>query len=135
MSRRDREIIRRPEPIRLLHRKSQLGYTEKPHKALPREPEAVSRDEQRLITEHARNLASNQERREWEERRQVIEAQLGDLYAYRVGPRIAREIDYVRRLVRQVDQTGTTPAPRELRWLERRVDLIARLLAEGGAGL
>jgi len=46
---------------RLLARRSELGYTDRPAQAMPHEPEAVPSDAQRRITDDARRRASQRE--------------------------------------------------------------------------
>jgi hypothetical protein len=48
------------EAPRYLAARSELGYVDSPARGLPGEPEAVSEDEQRDLTEQARQLALNE---------------------------------------------------------------------------
>ena len=53
------------DPPRLLHRRSQYGYTNDPSRALYREPEAVGRDDQAMITASSHRAAAEALVDEW----------------------------------------------------------------------
>jgi hypothetical protein len=63
-------------PPRLLHRRAEFGYTDKPSLAMTGEPEAVSEYEQHVISQRSQRawLAARRER--WDEARSVIESAL-----------------------------------------------------------
>jgi hypothetical protein len=65
--------------VRLLALRSELGYTDRPDRALPEEPEAVSAAEQRELTAQAARAASERYRVEWERRRIEIVVALDEL--------------------------------------------------------
>jgi hypothetical protein len=64
---------------RFLHRRSELGYTDRPDLALPFEPEAVSSSEQRRLTAEARARATEREREAWHRFRQIVIPELVEL--------------------------------------------------------
>jgi hypothetical protein len=66
---------------RLLHRRSELGYTDRPDLAMPHEPEAVSSSEQRRLTAEARARASEREREAWRRFRAIVLPELVELNA------------------------------------------------------
>jgi hypothetical protein len=53
------------DTARLLHVRSEMGYTDRPSRALPQEPEAVSSSEQRRLTCEAKTRATQREREAW----------------------------------------------------------------------
>jgi hypothetical protein len=53
------------DAARLLHVRSELGYTDRPAQALAYEPEAVTAAEQRALTAEARLRASQLQRDAW----------------------------------------------------------------------
>jgi hypothetical protein len=67
------------DPIRLLHRRSELGYTHLRPLALPDEPEAVSEAEQRELTRQARRRAERQLVELWERVHPLLAALVGEL--------------------------------------------------------
>jgi hypothetical protein len=64
---------------RFLHRRSELGYTDRPDLALWHEPEAVSADEQRRLTAQARLHAAEREREAWRRFEQIVMPELVEL--------------------------------------------------------
>lgn len=66
-------LVRVPDdPPRLLHRRSEHGYTAEPALALAQEPEAVSRATQGRLSEEARVRARSRARGEWEPYRMLL---------------------------------------------------------------
>jgi hypothetical protein len=61
---------------RLLHRRSEHGYTDRPAQALTAEPEAVSAAEQRRLTTEARRRATEREREAWHRFRTIVVPEL-----------------------------------------------------------
>ena len=57
---------------RLLARRSELGYTDAPTRALPGEPEAISEEEQARQTLAARRAQERQQREAWQQARARI---------------------------------------------------------------
>lgn len=60
------EPAARIEPARLLHARSEHGYTHEPALALRDEPEAVPEETQRELTAEAHRRAELRRRRDWE---------------------------------------------------------------------
>ncbi|MGZ4185010.1 MAG: hypothetical protein ACXVSF_06455 [Solirubrobacteraceae bacterium] len=86
---------------RLLHRRSQYGYTTDVDRALYQEPEAVPRDDQAVITARAHRSAREAQLVEWRERRAAIERQLSWLNSRRFERNVTTQ---VRALQRQLDR-------------------------------
>jgi hypothetical protein len=63
---------------RLLHRRAEYGYTERPSLALTGEPEAVSAREQAAISQRSRREWQEARRRRWDEARRTIDGALDD---------------------------------------------------------
>lgn len=61
---------------RLLHRHSEVGYTDRPALALPGEPEAVSASYQRRLCEQARRRDRERLQNAWVETAEVIDVAL-----------------------------------------------------------
>jgi hypothetical protein len=90
---------------RLLHRRSEHGYTHVVHEALPGEPEAVSAAEQAAMSRRAREAQRARARQEWER----ADAQIHDAvngFRQRAGhvPRGAES--GVRAVLRASEQVG-----------------------------
>lgn len=95
-----------PDSLRLLHARSQHGYTDNPSRAMFGEPEAVSADVQRELT--ADSLAREHEAQvaQWRTRRAAI----------------ARELDWLRSQRFQRDVRSAVRAlDRQLANLDRRI--------------
>jgi hypothetical protein len=60
------------DAARLLHVRSELGYTDRPSRALPHEPEAVSSAEQRRLTAESWERAAEREREAWRRFREIM---------------------------------------------------------------
>jgi hypothetical protein len=94
------------ETVRLLARRSELGYTNRPAQALPLEPEAVPAAVQRRLSEEAKQRSRARDRAEWVAAR----------------ARLQLELDYVR--ARPWSRTVRD----DLRALQRLLDRLDRLL-------
>lgn len=92
------------DPVRLLHRRSEVGYTDVPALALPNEPEAISRADQRRVTEDAQLAARARARAEWWPHRQLLLAMLEDVSAYSWSSRIRDELQTARRSIERIDK-------------------------------
>lgn len=92
-----------PHLPRLLHARSQYGYTTRPSEALSMEPEAVTPDEQRQITRAAQLTAEEREQALLRESRGRIEAELTFLASQRLDRRTQ---SHVRAMQRQLAQLG-----------------------------
>jgi hypothetical protein len=86
------------DPPRLLHRRSELGYTDRPAVALPNEPEAVSPEVQRGLTAQAALRARRADRASWLRARELLLAGIAELH------RLPGTVDDRRVLARQVDR-------------------------------
>jgi hypothetical protein len=64
------------DAARLLHRRSELGYTNRAAQAMTAEPEAVSAREQAELTRQAHQRAGQRERDAWRRCRDVMLAEL-----------------------------------------------------------
>jgi hypothetical protein len=83
---------------RLLHRQSEHGYTDLPHRSLPAEPEAVPASYQRRITEQAHRREQARLAAAWVETAEVIDTALDGFAAVAGNDRaIQREVSAVRR--------------------------------------
>jgi len=91
------------EPLRLLHARSQYGYTPSIAQALPDEPEAVPEQVQLLLTRLAARRASARKRSDWVARRARLRAEvaaLGELY----GREVAEELRSLERSMARLDR-------------------------------
>ena len=61
------------DPPRLLHRRAEYAYTDKPALAMTGEPEAVSRDEQTAITQRAQRAWREARHQRWDDARKTID--------------------------------------------------------------
>jgi hypothetical protein len=91
-----------PDSPRLLHRRSELAYTETPLLALSDEPEAVSRSEQERLTREAAAQRQAERRRFWLYARDHLLAELVQLQEI-LGPAVLPE---VRTMRREIDRVG-----------------------------
>jgi hypothetical protein len=80
------------EAPRLLAAKSEYGYTDRIDRAMRDEPEAVSAEEQRLLTRRATLVAVYEARLHWDASRIRIRAELASVadqgYAHDLGPEL-----------------------------------------------
>lgn len=88
------------DPPRLLHRSSEFSYTSVTVLALIDEPEAVSRDEQRLITREA----ADRELQAWAMSRQRILAELEHLRVHVRSPHVDRGVRALQREIEALDR-------------------------------
>jgi hypothetical protein len=93
------------EHLRLLHERSEHGYTDQPYRAMRDEPEAVTEEEQRQLTMDAHLLARELIRQEWMMARGSIQDGIDFLasrpYAKLIG-------DDLRQLRRDLERTQRT---------------------------
>jgi hypothetical protein len=83
---------------RLLHRRSEHGYTDRPRDALHGEPEAVPASYQRHLCEEARRGELEQRRRAWRRADERIGEALDDFQAeVPTDPRLTSGVRAVRR--------------------------------------
>jgi hypothetical protein len=92
------------DEVRLLHRRSELGYTDKLGLSMSREPEAVSRHEQDVISQRARRDWLDRRRLAWKEARAAIDGAL-DEFASTIGTDRALQHS-LRGVRRSVDALG-----------------------------
>ncbi|MGZ4254808.1 MAG: hypothetical protein ACXVS6_22665 [Solirubrobacteraceae bacterium] len=93
---------RRDQP-RLLHRRSQRGYTSDPAYALFAEPEAVSRSDQERITLAAHRAAHAAQVAEWEQRRHNVEREIGWLYSQRFQRDVSAQLRQLEKQLQRID--------------------------------
>ncbi|MGZ6564461.1 MAG: hypothetical protein ACXVH3_32350 [Solirubrobacteraceae bacterium] len=93
-----------PDSPRLLHRRSQYGYTSDPDRAMFQEAEAVGRDDQALITERAHRSAREAQLVEWREHRAEIERRLGWLYSQRFQRNVTTQVRALQRQLDRIDE-------------------------------
>jgi hypothetical protein len=91
------------EPPRMLHALSQFGYTHVPAHAMNHEPEAVSAEEQRLLTRRAQLHAIERRRRDWFDLRASLEQDVR-LIASTFGREAPDEIRALRRAAERLDR-------------------------------
>jgi hypothetical protein len=93
------------DPLRLLHERSEMGYTNRLDKAARGEPEAVSAEVQRELTaeSHARHRAEF--KAEWELERARILAAVERLAARPFAPRIRNDLGAVRAALDRIQRT------------------------------
>lgn len=94
---------RRDQP-RLLHRKSQFGYTDDPSKAVFAEPEAVSREDQELLTTRAHRAAQQAQVAEWMVHRAEIERRIAWLYSQRFQRDVSAQLRQLTKQLERLDQ-------------------------------
>lgn len=97
------------EPPRLLHRDSTHGYTDQPALALPREPEAISAEEQQAISVQARSefaterlaLTQRRDRQMWVDRLRRAEqrADAKNVDIFKPQAQIRQQILVIERMV------------------------------------
>lgn len=93
---------------RLLHQRSECGYTAEPHQALSDEPEAVSEAEQRSLTRQAHRAKAARDRFALCSATAVIELELEALELARVEPNLSADIRAIRRTLDKMRrQLGT----------------------------
>jgi hypothetical protein len=90
------------DAARLLHVRSELGYTDRPAQALPEEPEAVSREWQLQITAQAARRAQDARRETWLTSRMRIRVELEQL-EHVFGREVGSDLRVIRR---QLDRIG-----------------------------
>jgi hypothetical protein len=88
---------------RLLHRRSELGYTDRPDLALYQEPEAVSADEQRRLTAEARLRADEREREAWRRFREIVMPELAEVTRV-LGNGLASDLRVLARQLERIDR-------------------------------
>jgi hypothetical protein len=96
-----RTVLQVDEP-RLLHRRSELGYTRRSPEALEEEPEAVDADTQARLTRESRRRATLDRLAAWRSMRDRLEDVLDEARAA-FGPLIANELRGIRRELDRVD--------------------------------
>jgi hypothetical protein len=89
---------------RLLAVRSELGYTDRPDRAMQDEPEAVSKLEQRAITEQSHRSHAQLERAAWVDTRDTIRAKLATLTGSSFDSSRS-ELRAILRLLERVDKT------------------------------
>jgi hypothetical protein len=96
-----------PDSPRLLHRRSQHGYTDRLDLALSHEPEAISADDQAFLTARAHRAERQVQLREWEERRAAIAREIDWLHSQRFERDVSKTLRVLRRQLDRVDKQIT----------------------------
>jgi hypothetical protein len=99
----DDAVVPADQP-RLLHRHSQYGYTDRPERALYREPEAVSVEAQEQLTLSARRAEHAQQVEQWRERRAAIAREVAWLYSQRFRRDVGSSVRALERQLERLDQ-------------------------------
>jgi hypothetical protein len=89
---------------RLLHRRSELGYTDESRNALPGEPEAVPADYQRELTAAASRRAAARDLEVWTSCRDRMRAELVLLRQHRFARDVTSELRVIERQLDRVDR-------------------------------
>lgn len=92
------------DPVRLLHRRSEVGYTDRLAQALPNEPEAVSRHVQRELTERSHRDAGVRERIAWQASQGVLLDELKYLRATSFARRIQGKLGQLEKIIGEIDR-------------------------------
>lgn len=103
--------MRVPDAPRLLHRDSTYphptlgtGYTDRPDQAVFDEPEAISVQEQELLTARVRRQERQAQLAEWEQRRAAIEREIDWLHSQRFRHDVTRALRGLRRQLAWIDR-------------------------------
>jgi len=97
------------EQPRLLHQRSQYGYTQRPSEAMQHEPEAVSVDEQRRITKDAQRAATERNMQLVELASGRIGGELEALAQLALPPALASHVRAMRRQVETMRRKAQNP--------------------------
>ena len=92
-----------PDAPRLLHRRSQYGYTQDLSKALFAEGEAVSAEDQAWLTARSHRTAHDAQLVQWRERRAEIEKQIDWLESQRLAD-VHAQLRTARRQLDRIDK-------------------------------
>ncbi len=89
---------------RLLHVRSEHGYTDRPDRALRDEPEAVSEREQRLLTDRARLVDAERGRDRWRASYAVLVSELAELGGVRFDVDVSSDLRAIERLADRINR-------------------------------
>jgi hypothetical protein len=89
---------------RLLHRRSQYGYTDRPEYAMHAEPEAVPAEDQEWITSRSHRTEREAQVLHWRERRANIEREVDWLYSQRFDRDVSKPLRTLRRQLDRLDK-------------------------------
>jgi hypothetical protein len=90
---------------RLLHGRSEFGYTDRLQSALPEEPEAVSREEQTRLTLRVRRGEEERLREAWRAAHSGISDAIADFRsAGQLPPPVASDLRVIGRLADRLDR-------------------------------
>jgi hypothetical protein len=95
---------RETERLRLLARRSEVGYVDRYALALSQEPEAVPPDYQRQLTRQAHRRAEDRQRDAWQEASTTIASALARLSSARLDPKITSTVRVIERARARIDQ-------------------------------
>jgi hypothetical protein len=93
-----------PDAPRLLHVRSQFGYTSDPTRALFAEPEAISIAAQSDLARSAAVRARETQLREWGEHRDEIERRIDWLYSQRLRRDVRQQLRSLRYQLDRLDE-------------------------------
>lgn len=96
------------QPLRLLHARSEYGYTTSTVEAMPHEPEAVTAGAQHDITTAAHRRATDHRRQAWAEGRDTIQRGLDQLNHGPLGREYASDLRVIGRVLERLDRTLRT---------------------------
>jgi hypothetical protein len=89
---------------RLLHRRSELGYTDRLQAAVPGEPEAVPADYQRRLTAEAPRRAAARDLEVWTPARDRIRGELERLRQHRFARDLSSDLRVIERQVEKLNR-------------------------------
>lgn len=89
---------------RLLHQRSELGYTDRMQAALAQEPEAVDADYQRELTAAAPRRAQARDQEAWSASRERIRQELAVLGGHRFPRDVSSQLRVIGRQLDRVDR-------------------------------
>jgi hypothetical protein len=95
------------ETLRLLHARSQYGYTDRPDLALRSEPEAISQEAQDALAARSQRAARDAQLEEWRERRGAVARELQWLYSQRLRRDVRTQLRAVQRQLDRLDRKLT----------------------------
>lgn len=87
-----------------MHRRSELGYTDRPQHGLAGEPEAVPADYQRQLTRDAPRRAAARDQEVWSTCRDRITAELAVLRRHRFARDVTSDLRVIERQLERVDR-------------------------------
>lgn len=93
-----------PDALRLLHRRSEHGYTSDPSRGLTGAGEAVPAEFQEAISARAHRAEREAQLAEWSARRERIQREIDWLYSQRFRRDVRSELRALQRQVDRIDR-------------------------------